>query len=246
MSKRNRGVTLIELLIAVTLLSLLAVGMLMALRVGFTSMEKADTKLMANRRSMATQQILRSEIDGLIPVNVLCAPVPGASAAMKVMFFDGQPQSMRFVSSYSLNEAARGRPRVLEFAVIPGENGEGVRLIVNESLYTGPVGPRVSCLGMAADPMTNMTVPRFPPIEAGPNSFVLADKLAHCRFTYRRVMPPPVLEVWQPGWGRTKDWPSAIRIDMAPLKPEPSHVPLVSATVPVHVNRQMDMLYAEE
>jgi prepilin-type N-terminal cleavage/methylation domain-containing protein len=244
MRNRNSGVTLIELLIAVTLLSLLAVGMLMALRIGFNSMDKANTKLLANRRSMATQQILRSQIEGLMPVSVLCAPAPGASAAVKIMYFEGQPQSMRFISSYSLAEAARGLPRVLEFAVVPGDQGEGVRLIVNESPYTGPVGPRVSCLGMAPDPETNIQRPQFPPVEPGPNSFVLADKLEHCSFSYRRVMPPPALDLWQPLW-TLKDLPSAIHIDMAPLKADPTHVPLVSATVPIHVNRRQAILYAE-
>ncbi|HVX67092.1 MAG TPA: prepilin-type N-terminal cleavage/methylation domain-containing protein [Bryobacteraceae bacterium] len=244
MSAGKRGVTLIELLIAVTLLSLLAAGMLMALRIGLNSMEQADNRLMANRRSMATQQILRSQIEGFIPVNVLCSPVPDASAPLKIMYFEGQPQSMRFVSSYSLKEASRGIPRVLEFAVIPGDHDEGVRLIVNESLYTGPAGPRVSCLGMTPDPETNVPMPQYPPIEAGPNSFVLADKLEHCRFSYRRVMPPPVIEVWPPLWN-LRELPSAVHIDMAPLKPQAARVPLVSATVPIHVNRKPGMIYAQ-
>ena len=53
--------------------------------------------------------------------------------------FQGDPQTMRFVSSYSLTEAARGLPRLLEYQVIPGEDGNSVRLVVNEIVYTGPV-----------------------------------------------------------------------------------------------------------
>ena len=45
---------------------------------------------------------------------------------------------MRFVSSYSLQQGARGLPRILEFQVIRGEEGKGVRLVVNEQPYTGP------------------------------------------------------------------------------------------------------------
>ena len=39
---------------------------------------------------------------------------------------------MRFVTSYSLEDAWRGRPRIAAMQVIPGENNQGVRLIVNE------------------------------------------------------------------------------------------------------------------
>jgi prepilin-type N-terminal cleavage/methylation domain-containing protein len=41
-SGAERGVTLIEVLIAVTLLSILSVGMLIAMRVGLTTFTKAD------------------------------------------------------------------------------------------------------------------------------------------------------------------------------------------------------------
>ena len=62
----------------------------------------------------------------------------GPIAGAKVAFFQGEPQSMRFVSSFSLHEGDRGLPHMLEFQVISGENGAGVRLVVNELIYSGP------------------------------------------------------------------------------------------------------------
>ena len=44
---------------------------------------------------------------------------------------------MRFVTSYSLQDGWRGRPQIAALQVIPGET-QGVRLIVNETPYTGP------------------------------------------------------------------------------------------------------------
>lgn len=240
---RSGGVTLIEMLIAISLLSILSVGVLMALRVGLNALDKTNTKLMANRRSMSVQQILRSQIGGLMPVDADCEPDPSVPL-VKIPFFEGRSQSMRFVSSYSLDEAARGLPRILEFAVIPGERGRGVRLIVNEYLYTGSQSTGAKCLGMVPNPDTGTQVPRFAPVEAGPHSFVLADKLDHCSFRYRRVLPEPDLERWFPDW-QFAEWPSAIQIDMAPLDPDPSRVPLVSATIPIRVNRQQFVLYGD-
>jgi general secretion pathway protein J len=244
MNNRARGVTLIELLIAVSLLGILSTGMLMALRVGLNALDKTNTKLMANRRSMSVTQILRSQIGGFMPVGADCFPSPG-QPPVKIAFFEGRDQSMRLVSSYSLEEAARGLPRVLEFQVIPGEENRGVRLVVNEYEYTGPRNTGSTCVGFAVVPETGVRLPRFAPIAAGPRSFVLADKLAFCRFSYRRVPPPPLPEVWVANWV-FPDWPTAVRVEMAPLDHDPSRVPLVGATVPLRVNRQANVQYSDE
>ena len=243
MKTSARGVTLIEVLIAVSLLSILSVGLLMALRVGLNALDKVNLKVTANRRAVAVQQILRSEIGGFMPVAAGC-PVGPDQPLRKFPFFDGRSQSMRFVSSYSLEQAARGEPRVIEFQVIPGDQGRGVRLVVNEFLYTGPETLGEVCIGMGPDPATGKMVARFAPIRVGPGSFVLADKLAYCRFSYRRSLPPPMLERWDVNWS-SDNWPTAVHIDMAMLDPDPSRVPLVNATVPIRVNRQFNVPYTD-
>jgi len=239
------GVTLIELLIAISLLSLLSVGMLMALRVGLNALEKANSKLMANRRAVSTQRILESQIAGLIPVGADCPVNLPGGRPIRVLFFEGQPQSMRFVSAYSLEEAARGYPRILEFQVIPGEQDRGVRLIVNETLYSGPLSAGASCLGLFPDPVQGGGIaPRFRPVEPGPHSFVLADRLAFCRFFYKEKLPPLLPESWLPEWRRSR-WPEAVRVEMAPLEPDPSRVPLATLTVPIYVNKRLDVRYTD-
>ena len=86
---------------------------------------------------------------------------------------------MRFVTSYSLQDAWRGRPQIVVLQVIPGEEGHGVRLIVNETPYTGSnqAGQMVASI----DPDSTA---HFIPVLPGPQSFVLADRLAYCRFWY--------------------------------------------------------------
>jgi hypothetical protein len=234
-----------ELLIAISLLSLLSVGMLMALRVGLNALDKANTKLMANRRAASTERILESQIAGLMPVFADCPGRTPNGPPSRVSFFEGQAQSMRFVSSYSLEGAARGYPRILEFLVIPGEQNRGVRLIVNEALYTGPLSTGASCLGLLPDPAQGgARAPRFRAIEPGPHSFVLADRLAFCRFSYKEKLPPPLPELWLPEW-RFERWPLAVRVEMAPLEPDPSRVPLAGLTVPIYVNRMPDVRYTD-
>ena len=238
----ERGVTLMELLVSISLLSLLSVGMLMSLRVGLNALDKADAKLMANRRVVSVERIVRSQIEGLIPISADCVS-DAARPPEKIMFFEGTPNSMRFVSAYSLQEASRGMPRILEFQVIPGDQGRGVRLVVNERVYS-PQQAGASCLGSALDPESGAQMPRFRPIQIGSGSFVLADKLAYCRLVYRDFQPPPIGEHWLTEWPQGR-WPSAVRIEMASLDDDPGRIPLSTVTVPMRVNRQPSVSYAD-
>jgi general secretion pathway protein J len=233
---QSAGVTLMELLIAITLLSLLSAGIVISLRVALSAMNKADSRLTSNRRVTSVQRILKAEISGLIPVSAECRP-PGDAPRVRIAFFEGEQESMRLASSYSLQQGARGLPMILEFQVIPAENNQGVRLVVNEQWYTGPEQAGLTCLGVGPDPITGVTSARFRPIAVGANSFVLADKLAYCRFSYREVLPASPQAHWLDHWVRPVLLPDTIRIEMAPLAPDPGHLQPVSLTIPVHVNK---------
>ena len=229
------GVTLMELLIAVTLLGVLSVGIVISLRVALSAMNKADSRLMSNRRVTSVQRILEQQVESIMPVTADCLPV-GDGPRRTISFFQGEAQSMRFASTYSLQQGSRGQPMILEFQVIPGEESEGVRLVLNEHLYTGPRGAGQFCNGFGADP-TGAQGPQFVPIQIGAGSFVLADKLAFCRFSFRDTAPPPELFKWIVRWTKPV-LPSAIRIEMAPLKPDPARLEPVTLTIPVRVNRR--------
>jgi hypothetical protein len=244
MRRAEAGITLIEVLISVTLLGLLTLAMLFAMRVGLSALQKADTKLMDNRRVAGAQRVLEQQIAGFMPVQAVCASDPDAGPPPTIAFFQGEPQTMRMVSSYSLQEAWRGTPRLLEFQVIPGAEGHGVRLIVNESAYTGPLGAGRTCLGVSLDPSTGLNVPHFRPIQAGPQSFVLADKLAWCRFSYLEPEKPPELERWRPDWVLPR-WPLGVRIEMAPIEDNPARLRPVSVTAAIRTNRAPDINYVD-
>jgi type II secretory pathway component PulJ len=233
------GVTLMELLIAITLLSMLVAGIMISLRVSLSAMNKVDTRLTSDRRVTSVQRILEEEIEGIMPVTADCLPPgqdPGLGPRQSISFFQGETQSMRFASTYSLQQGSRGPALILEFQVIPGEDSEGVRLVVNERLYTGPRGAGQFCAGLGPDPITGARVPIFVPIQIGAGSFVLADKLAFCRFSFRDTAPPPDFFKWIIRWTKPV-LPSAIRIEMAPLKPDPALLQPVTLTVPVRVTR---------
>jgi prepilin-type N-terminal cleavage/methylation domain-containing protein len=240
---RQRGVTLIELLIAVSLVSLISVAILMAMRVGLNAMQKTNSRMIDNRRLAGVQRIIEQQVAGMMAVTADCRPDPSAPPARRP-FFQGEPQSMRFVSSYSLEEAHRGYARILEYQVIPGENNEGVRLVVNELLYTGPQSTGMLCLG----PRPETEGVFFRPIEIGPHSFVLQDRLAFCNFLYQERLPPPDFRRWLPVWPKS-ELPAAVRIEMAPLEENRSRLPRLTLTMPVRITKNAmlqydDLLYA--
>jgi prepilin-type N-terminal cleavage/methylation domain-containing protein len=237
--RRQAGVTLIEVLIAITLLGLLTTAMLFAMRVGLMAFSKTDTKLMDNRRVVGAQRVVEQELEGLMPVIAPCGG-PG----MKAAFFQGEAQTMRLVSTFTLQQAWRGQPQILELFVIPGEQ-QGVRLVVNEIPYTGPEEAGQICPAMTQDVESGLPVPRFAPVVAGPNSFVLADKLAYCRFVY---LAPAVVpfgpEIWTAHWVKA-GWPLAVRIEMAPLEPDPSRLQPITVVAPIFIRRAVDGIYAD-
>jgi general secretion pathway protein J len=236
-------VTLIEVLIAVTLLALLSVAMLTAMRVSVSALGKADAKLMENRRVAGAQRIIEQELEGFMPTNAVCGAAPGG-ARSTLPFFQGEPAAMRFVSTFSLQQGWRGRPQILELAVIAGDQGRGVRLIVNEIPYN-PDAAGTLCMGRMSDPVTQLSMPRFRPIESGPSSYVLADKLEFCRFVYLGPgLPPRNVESWRPYWALPR-WPVAVRIEMGPEAVDSSRLQPTTVTVPLHVSRLPEILYVD-
>jgi len=217
--RAQTGLTLLEVVIAVTLVSIISTGILMAMRVALDALQKSNTKLMDNRRVSGAQRVLEQQIAGFMPVKTTCAGNLNAAGG-DIVFFEGAAQSMRMVSTYSLQEAWLGRPRILEYQVIPGEEGRGVRLVVNEIPYIGSLQAGQFCIGMVPDPILGVSVPRFRPIEVGPRSFVLGDKLAWCRFSYLEPAKPLLVERWRPDWVLPR-WPMGIRVEMAPLVDNP-------------------------
>jgi prepilin-type N-terminal cleavage/methylation domain-containing protein len=75
--RRRAGVTLLELLLAVSLLGLLMAGILTALHPGVNAMGKANVRLMESRRLTGVQRILEQQIAGFMPVVATFRPDDG-------------------------------------------------------------------------------------------------------------------------------------------------------------------------
>jgi hypothetical protein len=242
--RRDAGITLMEVLIAVMLLSVLSLGMMLAMRLGISALWRTDQRLMDNRRVAGAQRIVEQELQGLIPVMSPCLG-GGGEDGPKVAVFSGQPTNLTIVSAFSLQQAWRGRPQILQFFTIPGEEG-GLRLVVNETPYPGPKFAGRTCQGMEPSKGGIGYVGRFSPPSASGHTFVLADKLRSVRFEY--LMRSEKLDepgLWVPVWPRA-DWPAGIRIVMEPMEPSPARLQPVTVTAPVYVYRTLGVEYADQ
>lgn len=226
--KSQRGFTLMELMISITLVAAIATGMLMAMRGGLLSLSKTQTRLDENRRALGIQRILTAQLGGAIPVRSGCG-----GGQMTPFAFRGTPTTLQMVSTYSMAEGARGYAQVVEYQIAPDENGT-VQLIVYEHPYVGTGSTGGFCGDNGA-------------LQGSPQPLVAARRLAYCRFSYFQINPDKQFREgsWVNSW-RQEDMPGAVRIEMAPVSPDPVRLPIVAVTAPVRVNRHFEDLTYED
>lgn len=246
--RSQSGITLIEVLIAVSLVSLLSVGILLAMRLGFVTMDKVDERLVSNRRVVNSRGIIESEISGFVLTMADYTPQPGTS--YQVPFLQTEPQMMRFVTAHSLEDGWRGRPQIAVLQVIPGtpvegDSRAGVRLILNETPYTGGAQAGQNIAGIEPDPTAGRLIVHYTAMPSGPKSFVLADRLAFCRFWYLQPLFEPPFQIWRPDWAQPQQLPQGIRIEMAPLDSSKPGLHVTTVTVPLNVTRDPMARYAD-
>ena len=229
--------TLVEVLVAFTLLGLLSLGLVTALQTGVGAWRDSREAVSLDRRIANANNLLHAELAGLVPV--LAEPPPYRRGISRFPFFHGEPTEMRFVSSYSLEAGVRAGLRIVELSVISGD--EGRRLILNELPYRGPRSVGVFALQSVPE-RTSFSGRRiiFTPVRARADSLIAADRLSFCRFSYLRY--PREREAageWIPVWDDLQNVPVAVRLEMAPATVE-------AGLQPVTITAQVRAEYAPQ
>jgi hypothetical protein len=237
-----------EMLLAVTLVGLLSVDMVFAMRIGLTIFSKTNTRLMDNRKVVGAQRILEQELEGLVPYTLTCTGGEQGQAAPRAIagvtpYFQGDERTIRMISTFSLQQAWRGQPQLLDLSVIPGDTA-GVRLVVNEAPFS-PTAAGANCTGVTTDPESGFPAPKFLPLAFGLHPFVLADQLAYCRFSYLIHPPQKAKPLWSATVGGLV-WPMAIRVEMAPLVADVSRLQPFTIVAPIRLHRQPEVQYLDQ
>ena len=129
--RRARGFTLIELVVAITILGLLAAVVSSGLRTELRAWSRATNELDDIRASQVRLDILRHQIQGAIPIVYSEGVDPALRPAFK-----GDATRLRLISRSSFRDGLDGLPRWIEYNW--ESNGSSRRLVVKEFAIVPP------------------------------------------------------------------------------------------------------------
>ncbi|MCD9027401.1 prepilin-type N-terminal cleavage/methylation domain-containing protein [Luteimonas sp. BDR2-5] len=186
MSRRMRGFTLIEVLLATVLLAAGLALALTTLRAATATVQRGETLAQRSERMRAVEGFLRRRIASATPVGFQLDPVTGEAVR-----FIGEPQRIRFVADLP-NYLGQGGPHLHDIAV--DGTGATSRLTVAFAL-------------VLAGETVELPDPRPPE--------PLVDDLAELRLRYRGFAADGTLGDWQEQWGPSTSLPLQVAIDIA-------------------------------
>lgn len=111
----NKGFTLLELMISITIFSIIVLIIFGAMRLGYRSIEKVEKTTEFLERLRTTLNIIDSQFQSQIPLTY-------EENGEKKLYFVGQKESVQFSSNYSVWSGQRGYVKVM-YNVEPDANG---------------------------------------------------------------------------------------------------------------------------
>ncbi|MCX8030062.1 MAG: prepilin-type N-terminal cleavage/methylation domain-containing protein [Thermodesulfovibrionales bacterium] len=99
--RKDKGFTLLELLISITLLSIILLIIFGAMRLGHRSIEKAEKAITFLERLRIAINLVESQIESLTPITY-------DDDGQKKFYFLGQKDLLQFTTNYSLWKGSRG------------------------------------------------------------------------------------------------------------------------------------------
>ena len=185
----ERGFTLLELLVAITLLGLLMAALFGGLRLGARVWESAEARLDASARVQVVQEFLRQRLAAALPLEVM------------MLAEDGR-----------LGFAFRGTAEELRFAgPLPEHLGAGIYLMQLTLAEGGAEGERRDLVlrWQPLDPAGDS--PERPP---EPDERVLVEGVEALELAYFGALDPREPADWWPEWTEQDAFPGLVRVQL--------------------------------
>jgi prepilin-type N-terminal cleavage/methylation domain-containing protein len=209
-----RGFTLMELLVSITVISLLAVTILFSWRVAATAWGRADRLIDAQRRETAAHQVLEMQMAEMVPV------MPWLRRGNSAVFFQGGARAARFLSRYSLASRSRSGLYRIEYEIADGPNGSK-QLLLNEAPVLAT--DELDALWIGTEQTPDGPRLQLAPIERTPQTRVLLEGLADARFEYYQPAGAGA-GGWVSEWtGAGNELPRAMAIRTAARRADDNH-----------------------
>lgn len=126
---RQKGFTLLELLISITILGLIAVILFGAMRLGMRSVDSGEKKIERLERARASMRIINSQIQSLMPLTY-------TKDTSNKYLFTGGSDTIQFPTSFSVLGKQRGYV-LATYKVVQGENNTKALHITESQLIGG-------------------------------------------------------------------------------------------------------------
>lgn len=195
---RESGFTLLELLIAITLLAMMAVGIWAVLSISIRSWNRGTDAIDINQRHRSTFDMVQKQIASMYP---LYAPISNEANLMPSVIFNGTETSLRFISLNSLQLFDDSGLMFVSYEMDRDAEGNAF-LAEKEIRYTGQL-PDESALSNA-------------------KSISVFDGLLNCNFEYYDPGDADNPAQWVVEWdGSTLNrLPAAVRMTMIAQDPQ--------------------------
>jgi len=206
---RARGMTLVEIVIALAILGMMAALALGGVRLGVRTWETVGQRVEIESHSQIVRAFLRRTLSQATPVLE-----PGADGRRPRLVFDGEPESLSLVAPLADHLGLGGLQR-LELTVEEMGVEAGYRLAMMRSLYYPP--------GEDGEARP----------EGEPERHVLIVGAARIRFAYLRELESGARD-WSDRWTDEPNLPAAIRLSVEPGRnrlPEPDIIVPVRLTM---------------
>ena len=158
---RERGVTLLELMVALTLFGLIAVMVSTATRLSLDASSRGEAKAEALRTDQTVHSLLRSQLQGALPFRYW---TEADDKRVEHVGFEGETNLLRFVSRDGITDGPNSLPRWVDLRSSETANRSS-RLIVEEHrILSRDNQPGETAIARAE--LSNCVEPRFEYLDA--------------------------------------------------------------------------------
>lgn len=143
MTAKNNGFTLIEILIAMSLLSVMVILLFGSLRMAAQSWEVGEAKIMDVNQKAVVFQFFKRHLNTIRPVDMLLDLENPDAMTQQQQVFKGHPQALRFAASLTASSTRKGL-QIFEIGLDPQQSSTLlVSLTPYQQIKPDPVEPVV-------------------------------------------------------------------------------------------------------
>jgi prepilin-type N-terminal cleavage/methylation domain-containing protein len=208
---RSKGFTLLELLIAMSLMALLMGVLVIGVHISIRAWQQGEARLRETHKEEERTTFLERQISSLVPYAVI-SPDPDLPGRLSIL--EATASRLRFLSNYGSQFQNRSGLLLAEYGVLETSPGKVALNLRETPMADDQILLRQLIERVVRDPDTGNSRIRFQPFSTLEGNLKLIVDLDEARFEYLDPDPERGGKAWFPEWIGRPDapYPSAIRL----------------------------------